>query len=416
VQILNRYIFKESLVFFAISLFAFTGILLTLRMIHFASLIVNRGVEVSQIMGVFISIIPTFLEIAIPMATLLGVMMALARLSGDSEIIVMRASGISIFQLVKPIIAFGIVSALTSLVVSMILKPWGYQNLSKVLFEIARSKSTSGLTEGIFNPLGSMMLYAEKINFSNGDLSRILIDDRRDQAERKLIIAKSGKILSDAEEQTITLLLSDGEIHEVVQNRYVITKFNDNNLVMSADELLDADVQTKGRSAKEMSISELHQGIGNYEETAATEITPPDIELQKKAAEAKKRFRRMRTEYGNRFAMPFASFILALVALPLGILPPRAQKTWGAGLSVMLGLLVFVCYYGLLSMGVTLGENGALNAYVGLWIPNLVSSIVALFLIQKIGSEKWSSVAERFTITFTIIGKKLRGFKRDAVA
>ena len=98
-RILSRYIFFESLHYFGISLFAFTALLLTLRMLKFASLIINKGVEFSQIASVFIAIIPTFLEIAIPLSVLLGVMLAFARLSGDSEIVVMRASGISLYQI-----------------------------------------------------------------------------------------------------------------------------------------------------------------------------------------------------------------------------------------------------------------------------------------------------------------------------
>ena len=79
-KILSRYVLKEIASFFAISLLTFTGLLLTIRMLRLTSLIVNRGVEIGQIATVFLAIIPTFLEIALPMSTLLGVMLAFARL------------------------------------------------------------------------------------------------------------------------------------------------------------------------------------------------------------------------------------------------------------------------------------------------------------------------------------------------
>ena len=94
-RILDRYILRETLAYFGISLFAFTGMLLVLRMLRLADLVINRGVELDQVVMVFIAIIPTFLEIAVPLATLLGVMLAFARLSGDSEIVVNRGSGVS---------------------------------------------------------------------------------------------------------------------------------------------------------------------------------------------------------------------------------------------------------------------------------------------------------------------------------
>ncbi len=429
-KILDRYILRESVIFFGISLFAFTSILLTVRMLKFASLIVNKGVEAQQILGVFLSIIPTFLEIAIPMATLLGVMMAFARLSGDSEVIVIRASGISIFQLLRPVVIFGIFATLLSLSVSLYLKPWGFKNLSAVLFDIAKTKTTSGLTEGVFNPLGDLMLYAEKIEFQTGELENVLVDDKREAATRKIIIAKSGEILSDPENQTIILHLKDGAIHEVIEKRYVITKFIDNNLAIDSAEIFDPASQKKDPSPRELGIAELGTmskevravlDDPNYFDDKGARIVPtpdpsatPSIDSKPRIPqylmsrnEAKKRLNRVNTEFGSRFSMPFASMVLALIALPLGILPPRTQKTWGAGLSLCLGLLVFVLYYGFLSIGITLSDGGSLPATIGVWLPNFASLSVAIFFIWKVGSEQWTSVSD----SIGSLGRYLPRFK-----
>ena len=139
VKILSKYILKEILAYFVISLFIFTGILFTLRVLKLTSLIVNKGVLLSQVAVVFVSVIPAFLEIAVPLAALLGPMLTFARLSGDSEIIVVRASGISLFQLIRPILIFGLFASALALFVSHELKPWGFRNLSSTLFQIARS-------------------------------------------------------------------------------------------------------------------------------------------------------------------------------------------------------------------------------------------------------------------------------------
>ena len=87
-----------------------------------------------QIATVFVAIIPAFLELAIPLATLLGIMLAFARLSGDSEIVVIRASGISLGQLIKPVVIFGLFASLLTLWVSFEHRPWGYRQLSKEPF------------------------------------------------------------------------------------------------------------------------------------------------------------------------------------------------------------------------------------------------------------------------------------------
>src|SRR5262249_38519775 len=86
--------------------------------------------------------------------------------------------------------------------------------------------------------------------------------------------------------------------------------------------------------------------------------------------------------------------VLALVAMPLGIQPPRTQKTWGTGLSAVLGLGVFVLYYGSLSIGIAMGEAGRLDPNVALWLPNAFAALLAAFTISKMASEKWQSITQ----------------------
>lgn len=400
-KILHRYIIKEASVFFLINLLAFTGLLLTLRLLKLTSLIINKGVSFDQIAMVFLSVIPTFLEIAIPLATLLGVMLAFARLSGDSEIVVIRSSGIGLHQLIKPVCVFGIVVGLISLYVSTQLKPWGYNQLSKSLFEITRSKSTAGLSEGIFNDLGSLTLYAEKIDHYTGELENVIIEDRRDTSSRKIISAKNGVILSDEDKQTITFNLFSGDIHEIIDKKYVLTSFNNNSLVMSPDELNDPENKQGNKRSRAMTMAELNTKEVDYLNrlNELTEKQLSDGERDKKLeehAEISRKLNNIKIEHARRFSMPFAAFILALIAFPLGIQPPRTQKTWGAGFSASLGLGVFVIYYALLSIGVALAENGIIPAFISVWLPNIVAALLAAYALKAMSSEKWQSISQGF--------------------
>ncbi len=404
--------------YFVLSLLGFTSILLTIKMIRFANLIVNKGVQFSQIAQVFLAIIPTFLEFAIPMAALLGVMMAFARLSGDSELIVTRASGISLINLIRPVLIFGALATACCFVVSHALKPWGYRKLSQVLFEIARSKSTSGLSEGVFNALGQVTLYAEKINYSTGALQNILIEDRRDNEVRKVIVARRGLISSDSVAQTISFHLSDGEIHEQAGQRYTLTHFISNALVFQADELIDVQSDKKETPPDEQDTADLRSGIDATNAARPLEVElsafigPPlpasmtaHAELKKTEAKAefkswRKRLSKLKIELGRRFSMPFAALLLALVALPLGIVPPRTQKTYGIGLSIALGAGIFVIYYGILSICFTISETRPAFIAVSLWLPNLVVAGIAAYTLWRIGTERWHSVAEAIGSSF----------------
>lgn len=426
------YVLRECAVYFSIALFTFTGVLLTVRMLRFASLVINRGVEFSQIGTVFLALIPTFLEIAIPLATLLGVMLAIARLSGDSEIIVLRAAGVSIYQLVIPVLLFGVLTAVATLGISLYARPYGFQLLQNTLFEIARTRSTASLSPGIFNNMGNLTIYADKIDSHSGMLQRVLIDDRRAADTRKVIVAQRGKVISNLEEREIQLYLEDGEMHENLANgHYGITHFDQNSVAMDTDELRDPDSSQRGRGSREMFMSELRLQIGRHrlawerikhgearepddlpsatslpqERTISLPVigggnavirptgVADDPLLSLSARDAKRKYNRLRLERALRYAMPCAALILALVALPLGIQPPRAQRTWGAGLSALLGLAVFVLYYAVLSIGSMLCENGQLNPDLCAWLPNIVAMGIAVFAIQRMGSERWHSIS-----------------------
>ncbi len=407
-RLLTRYVLFEVLTFFSISLAAFTGLLITLRMLKLTSLIVNRGVEIGQIGTVLIAIIPTFLEIALPMATLLGVMLAFARLCGDSEVIVMKASGISLYSFLKPIGTFAITIALVGLLVSMVLRPWGFRSLSTALFDIARSKSTSGLTEGVFNKLGEMTLYAEKIDYQSGDLYRVLVDDKRDATQRKVVIAKRGKIIADEKTQTIVVLLADGVAHESGDGKYSRTAFESNSLSIDPAELRNK--QKKGIVSRELRIDKLREAIAAYKGALETfsgdKATVYEEELT--LAQLQKMYRKTRIEFAQRISLPYAILVMAFVGMALGIMSPRTQRTWGAGFAGALGVIVFVFYYSLYSVGLALADSGRVNITLALWIPNVLLTGAAGMMIHKLATEQWQSVSEAFLLAFQRLVARLK--------
>ncbi len=405
-RLLSRYVLKEVLIFFSISLLTFTGLLLTLRMLKLTSLIVNRGVALGQIATVFVAIIPTFLEIALPMSALLGVMLAFARMCGDSEVVVFKASGVGLASFIKPLGIFALGIGLLSLYVSCVLRPWGFDALSNALFDIAKSKSTSGLSEGVFNKLGEITLYAEKIDYATGELLHVIVDDKRDISQRKVVIAKRGTILADPVAQTISLLLAEGVAHESIEEKYTRTAFVSNSLSVNPAELRD-DTK-KGITARELTTSRLRDLIREYKTTLRSsdsekfEVYGQSISR----AELQKKFRRAKVEHGQRFSLPCASVIMTFIGFAIGIMSPRTQRSWGAGFAATLGLVVFMLYYGIFSMGLALADSGKMHVGLALWLPNLVASLIALLLVHRIVTERWASVSEGvFSATQTILSR-----------
>ncbi len=394
-KILSRYILLEILRFSGLCLSVFLGILVTARILRLTSLVVNKGINASDIFLVFIAIIPSFLEIALPMSILLGTMLAFARLSLDSEIVVMRASGINLTGLLRPVVYVGIVFTLLSFLTSIYLRPLGNTALAQSLFKLASQATTANLTEGAFNELGTITIYAQQIDRNTGDLKNVLIDDRRDAANRMIITAESGNIYSDETERMLNLELNSGTIHTTASDgAYTITDFGNNVTRIDPQELANKQA-AQGKKAREMYISELQEARDslianpNAPSPNGESLASYDIELARK------------------ITMPFAALILAILAMPLGIHPPRSQNNWGQSLSFMTGMIIFVIYYALLSIGMSLAKDGSVPASIGLWIPNIVFTIITFFAVKQMGSEKWQSVIHLTSESITSLSKRI---------
>jgi LPS export ABC transporter permease LptF len=407
---LTKYIFKEIFSFFFICFFAFTGLLLTFQMLKFANLVVNKGVEASQIGLIFISIIPTFAEIALPLSCLIGVMLAISRLSGDSEIIVLRASGISLHTILIPVLLFGSLVTGVALFVSSTTKPWGFSTLSNTLFSIAKTKTTAGLSGGVFNKLGALTLYSNSINDKTGELKGVLIDDKRDELSRSIIFSRRGQIISQADKGSIIILLSEGTIHELVKNKYILTKFDANRIVLKPDEINKTTGQEKGRAAKELTNAQIKESKLLYLKLQKEMLNDKEVLLeelplllQEQLSDQEiteetisKKLARLEIESNLRLSLPFATLILSLLGLTLGVAPARMQRSWGSGISVLIGMGAFITYYGMLSVGLGLADGRTVPPFFAAWFPNLMVLLASLFFLSKISEEKWASVPEAF--------------------
>ncbi len=386
VKILSKYIILEILRFTGLCLGVFLGILVTARILRLTSLVVNRGIEAYDILMVFISIIPSFLEIAIPMSLLLGTMLAFARLSLDSEIVVMRASGVNLKGLIRPVFFIGVSFTILSFLTSVYLRPLGNAALAQSLFKLASQATTSNLTEGVFNELGTITIYAQEIDQQKSELKNVLIDDRRESGNRLLITAKNGALYSDETERMINLELSDGEIHSTGEKAaYNITDFESNTIRIDPQELANKQA-AQGKKAREMYLGELKETQGALVEMAKTNPEHPPVTPNNEALPI------IEIELARKLTMPFAALILAVLAMPLGIHPPRSQNNWGQSLSFMIGMILFVLYYAFLSIGMSLAKDGSVSALVSLWIPNIVFAAITVIAVKQMGSEKWQSV------------------------
>ncbi len=361
---LSLYVVSEILPPFFLGLMAFTFILLTARILKLVELLVTRGVPLFQIGKLFALILPTFLEMTVPMALLLGILVGLSGLSNDNEILALKASGISPYQVFWPIGMVALFVSLLTLLTTTLVRPAANLELKKELYNIARSRVATALKENIFNSeFPNVLIYVEEVIPPGNTSQGVLIVDRRDPTRETVIFGKVALFLSNKETATLSLKLFDGVIHEKEKNQpaFSQTHFNVYHFNLDLEQTFNLFKKQK-RDPSEMSLRQLGETIRNKQAQGLN----PIHEIM---------------DLHQRFSFPFAPLVFSLlgVALVLMPAPSRQGRFWGL-VSCLFWLLL---YYALLTSGKALGEREMLPPLLALWLPNILVGLVAVHFFIK---------------------------------
>lgn len=363
---LRRYFWREVAVPFLLGIGVFTFILLTARMLKLVELVVNRNVPVLDIVKLFAYILPTFLEVTVPMALLLAILLSFGRLSADSEIVALKTSGISLYQMVTPVAVFTALVTFLALLLAVYARPWGNSNLKASLYEIAKTRASAGLRQRVFNDdFAGLVIYVEHIEPPGDRLEGILISDARDPNQRNTVLARNGFLVGNEETHTVTLRLLEGSIHTFLpgEKSYHKTDFTTYDVTLNLAVAL-ARFSQREKDAQEMTLTELRTVIAQRS-AAGRPVNAELVELHRK------------------FSLPFACLVFGLVGVPLGIQPVRAVRS--RSFSVSLALIFG--YYLLLTAGEAMAERGTLPAVLALWMPNVVFASLGFVLFAASARE-----------------------------
>jgi lipopolysaccharide export system permease protein len=355
---------SEILPPFFLGLMAFTFILLTGRMLKLVELLVTRGVPLSQIGKLFVLILPTFLEMTVPMALLLGILVGLSGLSNDHEILALKASGISPFQILWPIAMVALFVSLLTLLITTLVRPAANLELKKELYNIAKSRVATALKENVFNSdFPNVLIYVEEVIPPGNTSQGVLIVDRRDPTRETVIFGKVALFLSNEETATLSLKLFDGIIHEREKNQsgFSQTRFNVYHFNLDLAETFNL-IRKQKRDPSEMSLWQLGETIRSKQAQGLNPIN----EIM---------------DLHQRFSFPFAPLVFSLLGVALVLMPAPARqgRFWGL-VSCLFWLLL---YYALLTTGRALGEREMLPPLLALWLPNILVGLVAVHFFIK---------------------------------
>lgn len=364
---LYRYIFKEIWPTFIASLFVFIFIMMAARMLSITELIVTRGVHASEVAGMVLFLLPDILTFALPAVTLMSVVVAFLRLSADSEIIAMKSSGISLYQMLPPVVLFSLMAFLGCLAISAFAAPWGNRSFKDMLFKIAQNQADLGIKERVFcEPFGNLVLYVNEFSRRERVLKDVFVVDRRDQEMTNTIISDEARIIMRPNERTITLLFVKGTIFLVEKNLQSsrTIKFNTYALNIGLKDVL-ADLASRPKAPHELTPVQL-------------------IEKLKGLPRNNKDYSRVMRELLEKLTIPLAVFFMGIIGVPLGAQIRGRGRTTGIGIS----LVVFALFYLFLMIVRSVCSTGAVPPVLGVWAPDFFLLMATIYLLRRASREK----------------------------
>ncbi len=369
---LYRYILGEILLPFTGAVLFFVFVLLMFQIINLVDFFVVHKVSaywVMQLLG-FLSL--SLLTPAIPIAFLLAVLLGIGRLSTDGEIMAMRASGLSSWAILKPVVACGFALFIVGAIVNCYLTPWGTKMFRYELFRISNTKVMATLKEGTFmEGFFDLMLYADEVDPKGNRLNRVFIYDARNESNPTTVVASRGQIvpnqLGTDGTPGVLLKLWDGKVYRSnPQNKVVETiDFGGYDIFLSLPTAKVVGVE----KPMTMDISELRHRIRDLSKTPRSDL----------AFEEFKEANRLRMELWSRFSMAFACVVFAVLGVAFGTVRSRSTKSN----SLLICLLVMLGYWQLRTFLMKYGELGTIHPFLAIEAANLVLLALAIWVFRR---------------------------------
>ncbi len=389
-NIVNKYIFRELISPFAISLFFLTFVFLMTRIPEITNMVMNYNADILSIALMIVYTLPRFLEFTIPMSVMISVLLIFMRMSGENEIVALKGAGVSLYKLLPPVLIFCLSGVLLCMLITLFGVSWGKLSIKKKSIEIARSSIDAALQERQFNSeLKDVMIYVSHVDMKTKALKDIFIEDRRTKGVVSISIAPEGRLIRFDEDQVYTIRLLNGVINQVDMGDKSVSNIRFGEY----DINIDLNIMNKG----EKKISK------DLDEISIVDL----VHFIRSDNKSKKHLREAFMELHEKLSIPFACLSLGILAFPLGVQSASLRKSSGFGL----GISFFLLYYFLLLLGWSAGETGDFPPVLGMWLPNVIMGAIGIFFLVRNAKEKPVQLPT-FIRELVLIIKKRIGKKR----
>lgn len=394
---LDRYIIRETLAPFGLTLLILTFLLQIPTIMEVAEQLIAKGVTLPIIGRILLTLLPSSLALTIPISLLVGLLMALGRLSADREAVAMQACGVSLYRILRPVALMALVGTAVTAYIMIEAMPRANQTYRDIIFRIIQAKAEGDVRPRVFfDDFPNLVLYVRDVPANTRGWKGVFLADTRNPGETQLLTADRGHFVLDPATRRVDLILEEGVLHRSKAEtpaQYELQEFDSLTVQLDPETVFPRQGLTPGDN--ELSIPQLRTKARQLREQGMSPHNPI-MAIQRK------------------YTIPVACLVFGLIALVLGVTHRKDGKNAG----FVIGIAVVLVYYVLMYMGEALAKGQKVPAELALWIPNLLlggGGLILLVLKTK-GYELSPAIRIPIPAGFATLARRVSGLEGAAGA
>ena len=396
-RLIDRYFIKEFIPPFGFSLFALTFVLLMDQLFRLVDLFVRKGLPFDVVGQILIYTLPLIVSYTAPMAILVAVLMSFGRFGRDNEILALKTSGVSFLTIMRTPFAFVALFMFFLIIFNNTILPETNHRVRNLMIDVSRKRPAVRLPERVFTKeFPGYTIYIGKKDEKHSKIYDVTIYDLKNNL---MITAPSGELKNIEEENIISFILYDGELHQLIdESGYQKTKFSKQiiNIKIDTDFVrMERTYRTEdevGIKGLVTTINNTNKGINNLKKEIDelgqvtinrfvkgdyANLDVAQFQIEQKLSTIKNELRkrsRYELELNKKFSLAFACIVFLIIGAPLGYLLKR-----GGIASVLIGILLFSSYYILILSGEEFASRRGFSPFWAMWLPNLILLVFGLY-------------------------------------
>jgi len=335
----------------------------------FSELLITRNASLGVMLAIAGAILPDILIYSLPLSFLIGVLIGLGGLSGENQILALRAGGFPLRSLLRFVLFLGTAVGIFTAILSLVVAPRANDFRRQIVDRVSVSLATSHIQAHVFNEdFPSMVFYIKDMSEDKQHLSQIFLADHSRPENHMIVLARSATWVRDPDNRRIQIHLDHGasystSIEAPEKDNQSFFKSTDIPIEIKKNTPVSSGEKRTKKPGEFKTLDLWENAFGNAPDAQSTKTEQAD------------RLKQI-VELNRRTALPLSIIPFSLLGIALAVGAPKSGRAFGFGM----GLITVIIFYMLFANGIRLASVGKISPWLGPWVADILLTLAGCFL------------------------------------